>query len=200
MNKKIFFQLSLIFLLFLTIFLFYKYFFETDQNSTKELTNKENVEIVESDDDTQETEANIIENLKYFSEDLFGNKYTIEASSAAIKNKDTENLNLKDVNATIILKNKSIIYIQSKMADYNKINNNTVFRDNVKIVYGKQIIESDIINLNFEKNVIKISQNVYYMNMDTKMYADKIEIDLISNKLKISMNNKKDKILVKSKY
>ena len=200
MNKKIFFQLSLIFLLFLTIFLFYKYFFETDQNSTKELTNKENVEIVESDDNTQETEANIIENLKYFSEDLFGNKYTIEASSAAIKNKDTENLNLKDVNATIILKNKSIIYIQSKMADYNKINNNTVFRDNVKIVYGKQIIESDIINLNFEKNVIKISQNVYYMNMDTKMYADKIEIDLISNKLKISMNNKKDKILVKSKY
>tara|TARA_B100000035_G_C21021730_1_gene564345 strand:- start:1431 stop:2033 length:603 start_codon:yes stop_codon:yes gene_type:complete len=200
MNKKIFFQLSLIFLLFLTIFLFYKYFFETDQNSTKELANKENVEIVESDDNTQETEANIIENLKYFSEDLFGNKYTIEASSAAIKNKDTENLNLKDVNATIILKNKSIIYIQSKMADYNKINNNTVFRDNVKIVYGKQIIESDIINLNFEKNVIKISQNVYYMNMDTKMYADKIEIDLISNKLKISMNNKKDKILVKSKY
>lgn len=200
MNKKIFFQLSLIFLLILTIFFFYKYFFETDQNSTKKLPNKENVEIVESNDNTQETAANIIENLKYFSEDLFGNKYTIEASSAEIKDKDSENLNLKDVKATIILKNKSIIYIQSKMADYNKINNNTVFRDNVKIVYGEQTIESDIINLNFEKNVLEISQNVYYINMDTKMYADKVEIDLISKKLKISMNNKKDKILVKSKF
>ena len=200
MNKKIFFQLSLIFLLILTIFFFYKYFFETDQNSTKKLANKENVEIVGSNDNTQETEANIIENLKYFSEDLFGNKYTIEASSAEIKDKDSENLNLKDVKATIILKNQSIIYIQSKMADYNKINNNTVFRDNVKIVYGEQTIESDIINLNFEKNVLEISQNVYYMNMDTKMYADKVEIDLISKKLKISMNNKKDKILVKSKF
>ena len=63
-----------------------------------------------------------------------------------------------------------------------------------------QTIDSDILNLNFQDNLIEILENVYYVNQNTKIKADKVEIDLLDKKLKISMINKKDKVNITSKY
>ena len=81
-----------------------------------------------------------------------------------------------------------------------KINNNTVFRKNVNVNYGDQTISSDTLNLNFKENIIEILDNVNYFNSNTKINADKVEIDLIGKKLKISMINKKDKVSISSKF
>ena len=43
-------------------------------------------------------------------------------------------------------------------------------------------------------------ENVFYVNENTKIKADKVEINLIDKKLKISMINKKDKVNITSKY
>ena len=36
-----------------------------------------------------------------------------------------------------------------------------------------------ILNLNFKNNLIEILENVYYINENTKIKADKVEIDLL---------------------
>ena len=37
-------------------------------------------------------------------------------------------------------------------------------KENVKVKYGDQSIDAEIININFSKNLIKIEENVYYKN------------------------------------
>ena len=66
--------------------------------------------------------------------------------------------------------------------------------------YGDQTIDSEILNLNFKDNLIEILNNVKFVNENTKIKADKVEIDLINKKLKISMINKKDKVNITTKY
>ena len=57
-----------------------------------------------------------------------------------------------------------------------------------------------MVKLNFSKNLIEIIENVYYMNTNTKIYADKVELDLLRKKMKISMINQNDNIQITGKY
>ena len=193
-------QYSLLILLIVSSFLFYyKYFTEDvkkiENNKTENEFEKKNSEIELNDEN-----KNIIENLKYVSEDLSGNTYTVTAQSAALKEDKLNEVQLFEVNAEIARENQEIIYIYSKTANYNKINNNTVFKEKVNVKYGSQTIDSEILNLNFKDNLIEILDNVKFVNENTKIKADKVEIDLLSKKLKISMINKKDKVNITSKY
>ncbi len=197
--KKVF-QYTLLVLLFAASFLFYnKYFTEnveiTEKNKKENILEKKNLETNQDD-----TNKSVIENLKYVSEDLLGNTYTVTAQSATLKEDRINEVLLFEVNAKIIRKDQDIIYIYSKTANYNKINNNTIFRKEVNVNYGNQSIDSETLNLNFKGNLIEILDNVYYVNGNTKIYADKVEIDLLDKKLKISMINEKDKVSITSKY
>ena len=194
--KKVF-QYSLLILLIVGSFLFYYTYFASDIKDFKSenLLEKNNLEI-----NQDITNKNIIENLKYISEDLLGNTYTVTAQSATLKEDKLNEVQLFEVNAEIAQDNEEIIYISSKTASYNKINNNTIFKEEVNVKYGDQKIDSGILNLNFKDNLIEILENVYYVNKDTKIKADKVEIDLLYKKLKISMINKKDKVNITSKY
>ena len=193
-------QYSLLILLIISSLLFYyKYFYEdvkTIKNSeTKNVLEKKNIETKIND-----VNKNIIENLKYVSEDLLGNKYTVTAQSATLKEDKLNEVQLFEVNAEILRENQDTIYIYSKTANYNKINNNTVFKKKVNVKYGNQTINSEILNLNFKDNLIEILQNVDYVNENTKIKADKVEIDLLYKKLKISMIDKNDKVNITSEY
>ena len=198
-NKKTF-QYGLLTLLFVVSFLFYfKYF--TGSVKKAEVNNTEN--ILEKNDiviSQEVSNKNLIENLKYVSEDLLGNTYTVTAQSATLKEDKLNEVQLFKVNAEISRENQDTIYIYSETANYNKLNNNTVFKEKVKVKYGYQRIDSEVLNLNFKDNLIEILENVYYVNKNTKINADKVEIDLIYKNLKISMINKKDKVQITSKY
>lgn len=200
MITKQIFQFLLIILFFgLSIILYQKYF--TSNTGFQEIENTETLpnkkEMVTNED---EENSNIIENLKYVSEDLLGNKYEIIAQSATLKKDQGNQIELFEVNAKIIQVDDEIIYINSFSADYDKINNNTIFKDNVMVKYGDQVIKADIIKLNFLNNLIEMFENVNYTNQYSKVIADKVEINLMSKKLKISMNNQNDKVEIKGKY
>ena len=200
MDTKKVFQYSLLILLFVVSFLFYyKYFFKDDNKA--ELNKSENI-IKKKDQEVNQNDENknIIENLKYVSEDLLGNTYTVIAQSATLKEDKISEVQLFEVNAKITMQDQEAIYIYSKTANYNKLNNNTVFRRSVNVKYGDQTIDSETLNLNFEDNLIEILDNVYYVNKNTKISADKVEIDLLYKKLKISMINKNNKVSITSKY
>ena len=198
-NKKVF-QYSLLILLFFVSFLFYQNYFANNSEKSKSDKSK-NLDVEKNWEPNQkQSEKNLIENLKYVSEDLLGNTYTVTAQSATLKEREINEVELFEVNAEISKKDQEVIYIYSKTANYNKINNNTVFKEEVSVKYGEQKIESKTLKLNFKDNLIEILDNVYYVNKDTKINADKVEIDLLYKKLKISMINNQDKVNIVGKY
>ena len=198
-DKKVF-QFVLLILLIIISIIFYQIYF----SDNKKIVQK-NDAIVESEiknlsNNSEEKSSNIIQNLKYVSKDLLGNTYIVIAESATI-NKDRENeVKLSEVNAKIIKNDDTSILIYSTTADYNKINHNTVFKEKVHVEYEKQTIDANIVILNFSDNFIEILENVYYINEDTEIYADKAELNLLNNELKISMINAEDKVQITSKY
>ena len=197
-TKSIIQYLLVILLIILSIF-FYKKYLGSDKSLTKkpEEINKN----IENSVTTNSKEAtNTIENLKYVSEDLLGNTYIVNAKSAEVQEGEVDQVQLSEVLAKIIQQNDEIIYINSKFADYNRDNNNTIFKENVSVQYGDQTINANIINLNFSKNLIEIQENVYYKNKAANIKADKIEINFESKKLKISMDKQDDKVEISGRY
>ena len=188
-------QLSLIILLILSSVFFYQKFFNEKINLAEKEFSKDNL-----DEKKDEKNSNLIESLRYISQDLIGNTYIINAESAKFEENKADNIFLFNVNAEIIRKDNEVIRIYSKTANYNKKNNDTVFKKNVSIKYTNQIVKSEIVKLNFSQNLIEIIENVYYMNNNTKIYADKVELDYLSKKMKISMINQNDNVQIFGKY
>ena len=197
-SKNIIQYLLLIILIAMSIF-FYKQYIVSDKNfSQKQSETKKNDEkpFIEESNET----SNIIENLRYVSKDLLGNTYIINAQSAEVQENKIDQVQLFEVLAKIIQQDDEIIYINSNFADYNKINNNTVFKDNVNVKYGDQSIDANIINLDFSKNLIEIHEDVYFKNKNAKISADKIELNFESKKLKISMEKQNENVEIIGKY
>ena len=125
--KKVFQYGLLIFLIIASYLFYYKYFADDIKKIERKKTNiiidKKNPEINQKNEN-----ENIIENLKYVSEDILGNKYTVTAQSATLESDKFNEVKLFGVNAEIAQENQEIIYIYSKTANYNKINNNTIFK------------------------------------------------------------------------
>ncbi len=200
MNTKKNFQYLLIFFLILISVIFYfKYFSdhskEPEKQSSLNIINEKKLDLAKN-----EVDKNKIQNLRYTSEDLQGNIYTITADSAELVDDNLSEVQLFKVYAEINQKNHETIFINSETAIYNKLNNNTIFNKEVKVKYGQQIINSEILKLNFLNNLIEILDNVHYTSKNTEIYADKVEINFLHKKLKISMINNKDKVKITGKY
>ena len=147
----------------------------------------------------QSSEASsLIEDIKYTSKDATGNEYEIVAKSGEISLDNPDLIYMKDVNAIIYMKNSSPIYIKSDFAEYNSKNYDTFFKKNILLTHLTHNIEGENLNLLFQVNLVKMYENIIYKNMDTTLYADKLEIDLITKNSKIFMRNKseKNKILI----
>jgi len=198
MNTKKIVQFILIIFLLLLSLIFYKKYFQVDNKISEEKKEtkindekNKNIEITE-----EKKNSNIIQNLRYVSEDLLGNTYILSATSAEIIKDDQDNVNLFNVEGEIIQDNGEKIEIISEIAKYNRQNNNTLFKDNVLVLYGNQIIKANIVKIDFTKNSIEILENVHYTNENLEMFADIVEIDLLKNKLKISMKDQNDKVQI----
>ena len=198
MDRKKNLQLSLLILLILSSIIFYKKFFSKDLNLSEKKINEKKIDSNNPDNKTES--SNVIETLKYISQDLAGNTYVINAESAKFEQDKVDRITLFEVNAEIIRKDNEIIKIYSETANYNKKNNDTIFKKNVSIEYGDQLIRAGVMKLNFSENLIEIIENVYYTNNNTKIYADKAELDFLRKKMKISMINQNDNVQVTGKY
>ncbi len=198
MDTKKIVQLILIVFLVLLSLIFYKEYFQVDNkiSGDKKETKISNEKIKSTEINEENKDANIIQNLKYVSEDLLGNTYVLSATSAEIVKDDQDNVNLFNVEGEIIQNNGEKIIIISEIAEYNRKNNNTLFQDNVLVLYGNQTIKANIVKIDFTKNSIEILENVHYTNENLEMFADVVEIDLLKNKLKISMKDQKNKIQI----
>ena len=197
MHKSII-QLSLILVICILSYIFYKFFINTPAS---EKISPKNIDLTFEQKDTKKTsdvknKDGEIENLTYFSEDLAGNQYSIKAQSASSENQNNNNL-MVGVSAEINFINKERLVINSKFAEYNQLNNNTMFKENVNITYLIYKINSDVVILNFENNMIEVYGNIVFKSDNNILYADKVTLNMITKNLKILMNDEKDDILVK---
>lgn len=191
MNKKSLLQLFLIIIILLTSFFFFKtYIVKKDTHVVLENTFNE----IDS-----EEKSNLVYNIQYITRDEDGNSYILESDIGELNDDQKELIVMRGVKAIIESENSEQIIIYSNNAKYNKLNKNTNFYTNVIINFGSNHVTSDKLDFIFEKNLVTISKNIIYKNMDTKLEADKIEIDLLTKNTKIFMDDKSKKIkLIKS--
>ena len=188
MSKKILIQLFLIFFLFMmSLFIFFKYFSKIDLKTNS----KTNI------DQTIVDGESLIEDLKYLSTDKQGNEYKIEAKKGNIDKKKPDIIYLENVKAVILLQNSDFISIESKFAEYNTKNFDTLFNNSVTVDYGEHTLKSEFLDLSFENNLVSIYDNVRYLSGISSLSADKAEIDILNKKTKIFMNNPKNKVQIK---
>jgi lipopolysaccharide export system protein LptA len=102
------------------------------------------------------------------------------------------------VEAIVLTKNSEPIKIYSKKSLYNNLNYNTNFYDEVQIIYKDHRIFANNFDLIVNEKTGTIYNNVVYKNLNTMLYADKIDIDLISKNSKIYMFDKSQKVKIKN--
>ena len=192
MNTKNFIQVVLLILIFGIIVISAKYY-DTEE---KEI-------VLEETDDTrpilEESGSNLIKDLEYFSSDNFGNVYKINSEFGEISSDDPDIIFMKKVSSVIWLVETEPINISSDYAKYNKRTYETNFSVNVNISHINHKIMSQNLDLSFAENLATISNQVVYSNLETKMMADRLEIDLISKNSKIYMNDTNKKIQIVGK-
>jgi len=203
MKKKIIFQIIIfLIILFLSAFVYYKYFkFEKidDDKSILEIdSNKDALEKkkVKDSESLGENEKNIIENIKYFKEDIYGNKYNLKAEKGEIIQNESKYVLLINVSGVISLENKSEIFIYSKFAKYNSTTFDTEFYSDVKAIYENNVIRCENLDLFFKDNYGEMYNNIEFSNNDSKVTADKIFFDLANGDIKINMYNDNGKVSI----
>jgi len=188
MRKKTFIQIFLIFLIFLIFFGVYQNYFKKEKVSDN-ISNINNENIVQKN--------NLI-NITYESVDASGRKYIINAENGTVDEEKPDIIFMSNANARIILSDGSIIYINSLKAEYNTVNYDTKFQENIKLRFLEHEIFSNNLNIFFKNNLLEAYNDLTYKNSDIIMIADKIEIDLLTRNSKI-FNFNEGKVKIKKR-
>lgn len=197
MKKKNIFQIIIILIIIIiAIFTYFK--FIKIENFQKNFTVIENESetIIENKNNINSKERNIIKDIKYYNEDLHGNKFTIQAKKGEINENDKDTIALSEVVGIINLRDKPEIHIYSKFANYNSNNYDTKFYTEVTAKYENNIIKSENLDIFFKDNYGLMYNNIKFSNDNSKIIADKLFFDLLNGDIKINMYNQKDEIIV----
>jgi len=192
MKKKIFLKIVLILsLIIITWFVYSEYFKEDKSKLSKPVNPTSEIE------EDAVYNSNIIKDINYTSRDLKGNEYILVAKEGEIDLDNSDIIFLTDVTAYIkLVKNSELIVITSNYGKYNTINYDTIFSKNVKIDYVDNIITGDYLDFSMMKNLLIVSRNVVYKNLENTMKADVIELDTTSKDTKIFMYNSDEQVNV----
>ena len=192
MKKKIFLKVLLILsLIIITWFVYSEYFKKNKSLLSKPLN------ITTEIDEEAVYNSNIIKDINYTSRDLKGNEYILVAKEGEIDLDNSDIIFLTNFTAYIkLIKNSELIVITSNYGKYNTINYDTIFSKNVKIDYVDNIITGDYLDFSMMKNLLIISRNVVYKNLENTMKADVIELDTTTKDTKIFMYNSNEQVNV----
>ena len=187
MKKKIFIQIILIFLIFyFSYFLYNKYFYK-DLSEIK-LGNEKSIneKSINEKSINENTNMNMISKINYKSSDMEGRIYNITAESGYMDLSNSQVIKMNKVTANIKLDDGNLVTITSDFADYNSITYETKFNSNVVSEYLEHKIFSELLIIDFDKNILEATNKMTYKNPNTIMKADKLKVDLLTKDIKIS--------------
>ena len=192
MKKKIFLKVLLILSLIIITLIVYSEYFKKNKSLLSKPLN-----VTTEIDEEAVYNSNIIKDINYTSRDLKGNEYILVAKKGEIDLDNNDIIFLTNVTAYIkLIKNSELIVITSNYGKYNTINYDTIFSKNVKIDYVDNIITGDYLDFSMMKNLLIISRNVVYKNLENTMKADVIELDTTTKDTKIFMYNSNEQVNV----
>ena len=190
MSKKTRLQVIMVLVIVIISLWFYLEYF------TKNFEDVKDIPAIEKIDKNQNGDSTYINDINYTSTDIRGNKYQITAKLAEIKIENADLMFLSDVVAFVFLKDKDTVKITSNFGKYNTKNYDTVFSENVIVVYPGHKVTGEYLDFSFSTNLGIFTTNVIYTGEKTNLFADKIEMNLTTKDTKIFMNNIKEKVLI----
>ena len=206
MKKRNLFKILLILILIIFTWFIYSKYFKKSNDLLSVITNTTDTTNTTDPANTKTAieeeviyNSNIIKDISYTSKDLKGNEYILVAKEGEIDLNNSDIIFLTDVTANIKLaKNSELIVITSNYGKYNTINYDTIFSKNVKIDYVDNIITGDYLDFSMLDNLLNISRNVVYKNLENTMKADVLEFDIKTKNTKIYMYDSKKKVNIKN--
>ena len=191
MNKKTGLQVvMLLVIIIISLWFYLKYF-------TKSFENVKETPIIEKIDENQNSSTSThIDDINYVSTDAKGNKYQVTAKQAEIKVENSDVMFLRDVVAFIFIKDSDTVKITSNFGKYNSKNYDTIFSENVIVIYPRHKITGEYLDFSFLSNLGTFTENVVYTGEKTNLFADKIEMNLTTKDTKIFMNDAEKKVLI----
>jgi hypothetical protein len=169
------------------------YFF--DKKDISDLDLNENL-VIEEDNLNFD---NVMENLEYKSSDKSGNNYIIKAKKGKVNFEKENLLILEDVYGEIKLVGKSTIYIYSNFAQYNRNNFDTRFYQNVLVNYEDKRFNCDNLDLFFKDNFGSMYNNIVFVDENTQINADQVNMNLLNGDINIKMFQEEKKIKILKK-
>ena len=192
MYKKILIQFLLLTTIFIIVFsTFFLYF-----NKKEKLKASSLPIIKEKESLINDETGTLIKDINYSYYDTSGNYYELLSEFGKIDINNSDKIFMTNVVATIYLVDSSPVNITSKYANYNKINHETSFFENVKVTHLIHKATSENLDISFNDNLASMYNNIVYNKPGTNLKADRLEIDLITKNSKIFMDNKTEKIKI----
>ncbi len=206
MGKKTLIQIILLIFLIVITFLFFKVYYNSNSDTSlnKENLTEKNKEIKE----VKKDEKNLIQNISYTANNNKGDIYLLLAETGEIYLDNPDLMFLTKVDGKITLKDGEIITVNSDFANFNTKTFETTFINNVIVKKSDEVITGAELYLVLEekvnkalksnqedKNLIRVSRNVFYTKPGYTLSADILEIDLITKNIKIYMTDKYKKVI-----
>ena len=191
MNKKTGLQVVMVLIIIIMSLWFYMKYFTENFEDVKETP------VIEKIDKNQNSTSTFINDINYVSTDVRGNKYQITAKQAEIKIENSDLMFLTGVIAFVFIKDKDTVKITSNFGKYNTKDFDTIFSENVIVIYPGHKITGEYLDFSFLTDLGIFTTNVIYTGEKTNLFADKIEMNLTTKDTKIFMNNIKKKVLIK---
>ncbi len=181
----------------LSVLTFYLYFYNNEASNPLKKVDQSLSGIKNENIETKkDLDSNILKNVSYENFDNEGNAYKIIADKGEIKSFGSDIIYMTNVKATIYLKNKNFLTITSNHANFNNVTFESNFINNIELIYLDHQINSESLDLLFDKNLITIKEEVKYKNLNSELFADAIVIDLVTKNSKIFMKNNEKKIQI----
>ena len=190
MNKKTRLQIIMVLVIVIISLWFYLEYF------TKNFEDVKDIPAIEKIDKNQNNDSTYINDINYTSTDIRGNKYQITAKLAEIKIENADLMFLSDVVAFVFIKDKNTVKITSNFGKYNTKNYDTIFSENVIVVYPGHKVTGEYLDFSFSTNLGIFTTNVIYTAEKTNLFADIMEMNLTTKDTKIFMNDIGDKVLI----
>jgi len=190
MNKKTGLQaIMVLVIIFISLWFYLKYFTENFED-VKETQVREKI------NENQNSNSTYIDDINYVSTDAKGNKYQITAKLAEIKIENPDLMFLSNVVAFVFIKDKDTVKITSNFGKYNTNNYDTIFSENVIVIYPGHKVTGEYLDFSFLTNLGVFTTNVIYTGEKTNLFADKMEMNLTTKDTKIFMNDAGKKVLI----
>jgi len=141
----------------------------------------------------------VMENLEYKSSDKSGNNYIIKAKKGKVNLEKENLLILEEVYGEIKLIGKSTIYIYSNFAQYNRDNFDTNFYQNVLVNFEDKRFNCDNLDLFFKDSFGSMYNDIVFVDKNTQIYADQINMNLLNGDINIKMLEEEKKIKILKK-